>query len=46
MKINTLILIFYSLLFFLYPQKIFAKYEITDPPECFNNKGEAVSLKT
>jgi len=45
MKINTLILIFYCLLFFSYPQKIFAKYEISDPPECFNNKGEAVKFE-
>lgn len=45
MKINTLILILYSFVFFLYSQKLLAKYEITDPPECFNNKGEAVKFE-
>jgi len=44
MKINTLILIFYIFLFFLYSQKILANNEINDPPVCFNNKGEAVKF--
>jgi len=45
MKINVLILILYSFVFFLYSQKVFAKYEIADPPGCFNNKGEAVKFE-
>ena len=45
MKINTLILILYSFVFYLYSQKVFAKYEITDPPGCFNNKGETVKFE-
>lgn len=45
MKINALILILYSFVFYLYSQKVFAKYEITDPPGCFNNKGEAVKFE-
>jgi hypothetical protein len=44
MKINTLILIFCIFVFFLYSQKILANYEINDPPECFNNKGEPVKF--
>ena len=45
MKINALILILYSFVFFLYSQKVFAKYEIADPPGCYNNKGEAVKFE-
>jgi len=45
MKINALILILYSFVFYLYSQKVFAKYEITDPPGCFNNKGETVKFE-
>ena len=45
MKINILTLIFSILVFFLYSQKLLAKYEITDPPRCFNNKGEAVKFE-
>ena len=45
MKINILTLIFSILVFFLYSQKLLAKYEITDPPWCFNNNGEAVKFE-
>ena len=45
MKIYALILIFLNLIFLLYSQKLFAKNEIVVPPQCFNNKGEAVKFK-
>ena len=45
MKIYALILMFLNLIFLLYSQKLFAKNEIVVPPECFNNKGEAVKFK-
>ena len=45
MKIYALILMFLNLIFLLYSQKLSAKNEIIDPPECFNNKGEAVKFE-